>query len=170
MRVLRGIGSWAWPRGESQLTRCKELGYNGSIADELSRSLVYVEGDAEMQRYEDKEGISRTALNIVQRMYSPSPYHYTLMLLWSRNFPLTRSIDTQATWKSSNDKTLGKANKQFTSQIPLQPNFHIRELRISDAEKRHGFQFTRLLKSIPCLVVDLLFFSSNFGVGECLYE
>lgn len=30
-------------------------------------SLVYIEGDAQMDKYEDKEGITRQSLSIVQR-------------------------------------------------------------------------------------------------------
>jgi len=37
-----------------------------------------------------------------------------------------------ATSKSSDVEMLAKVNKQFTFQIPFQPNFHDRQLRISD--------------------------------------
>lgn len=38
-------------------------------------TLVHVEGDASMRSYEDKDGVTRHAVNIAQRMYCP-------MLTW----------------------------------------------------------------------------------------
>lgn len=36
------------------------------------RAMVYVEGDATMNTYVDSEGKNRSALNIVERKFSPS--------------------------------------------------------------------------------------------------
>lgn len=47
-------------------------------ADFCCRSLVYVEGDATMNTYQDSEGKNRSALNIVERKSSrsrPSSLH-----------------------------------------------------------------------------------------------
>ena len=37
------------------------------------RTLVYVEGEASMRKFETKDGRADSALSIVQRMYLPSP-------------------------------------------------------------------------------------------------
>lgn len=42
-------------------------------ADMRNRSMVYIDGDASINQYEDAEGNNRSALNIVQRTYILSP-------------------------------------------------------------------------------------------------
>jgi single-stranded DNA-binding protein len=43
-------------------------------ADVCASTLVYVEGDAKMQKYESKEGRTESALSIVQRETDMIPY------------------------------------------------------------------------------------------------
>lgn len=59
------------------------------------RTLVYVEGDATNDKYEDAEGKTRTALNIVQRESPLNPQH-----LVRRSVMLTVT-DLQEAWRSS---------------------------------------------------------------------
>lgn len=66
--------------------------------------MVFLEGDAEMKSYEDKEGVSRKDLNIVQR---------TSLCDYKQSTLLTKVMATQATSKSSSDENFLTANKSL---------------------------------------------------------
>lgn len=53
------------------LYRGKEGDTMGLDADGCGSSMVYVDGEATMQKFTTKEGNPNTALSIVQREYSP---------------------------------------------------------------------------------------------------
>jgi hypothetical protein len=78
------------------------LGSEGlrTVAKQCGRTLVYVEGDASMSTYQDAEGKSRSALNLIQRKpFSPSPlipHLHTVSQKSSRSF-LQRSLSSNAT-------------------------------------------------------------------------
>lgn len=59
------------------------------------RTLVYVEGDATNDKYEDAEGKTRTALSIVQRESPLIPRRFI------RESATLTVIESQATWRSS---------------------------------------------------------------------
>lgn len=63
--------------------------------DLACRTLVYVEGDATNDKYEDAEGKPRTALSIVQRE-SPLIHQY-----FTRESATLTVTDPKATWRSS---------------------------------------------------------------------
>jgi hypothetical protein len=60
------------------------------------RSMVYVEGDATMNTYVDSEGKNRSALNIVERKYSPFISTPMLMFLSGKLEILKRPEDVPA--------------------------------------------------------------------------
>ena len=42
----------------------------------VCRSMVYVEGEASMRKFQREEGVEQNALSIVQRLYSAKQFFY----------------------------------------------------------------------------------------------
>ena len=54
--------------------------WTGGVTDSSHSTLVYVDGEASMRTFEDKEGQTRSALSITQRASSLSPFSTRIRL------------------------------------------------------------------------------------------